>query len=577
MNEEVNWMPAMMEWIRHALRDHPELALFLALTVGQLLGRLRIRSFKLGAVVGCLLAGVLVGQLGIVVPGILGKTFFLLFLFSIGYKTGPQFFKGLGRGAIPQVVLTIFFDLTGLLVAYSVARVFGFDVGTAAGLLSGGLHSSQALGTGTDAIGRLAVGDDVRSALTANVSVAYAVTYMVAIFIAIFVLVRIGPWLMRVDLRAECQKLETELGMKKAEPGVVSAYKEFVMRTYKVPESIHNQTVGVLEDSFLPARVFVERVKNEQGVRDADPNLRLKAGDLIVLSGRTRMLGGSSNPLQLYEVEEPALLDIPAIAVDYVLERKDLLHRTLADIAETVENDVATRGVYIRKISRAGEELPLGANVVLERGDVLTLIGAKRHVDRVAERLGTVQRSSNATDLIPLCLAVGIGGLIGLPALHIAGLNIRIGLSIGVLLASFVIGWLQAVRPVFGRIPEPVIQLLDSLGLTAFVASIGINAGPSFVHGLRSTGLVLLITGVFVCAIPYLLTIVAGRYIFRIHPGILLGICAGSGTSSPALAAVQEKAESRVPVLGYGMSYAISAILYALWGSIIVALVPRTQ
>jgi putative transport protein len=567
-------MTTAMEWLRHALQDHPELALFLAMAAGFYLGRLRIGSFKLGPVVGCLLAGVAVGQLEIVVPGILGKTFFLLFLFSIGYKTGPQFFKGLGRGAIPQITLTLLFDATGLLVTYLVVRALGFDAGTAAGLLSGGLHSSQALGTGTDAIGRLPLADDVRNALIANVTVAYAVTYMVAIFTAIFVLVRLGPWLMRVDLRAECQKLESDLGMKKEEPGVVSAYKQFAMRAYRIPENMHNKTVAELENSFLPERVFVERVKNGQGVQDADDaDLRLNAGDLIVLSGRIRMLGGSSNPLQLYEVEEPALLDIPAIAVDHVLERKDLVHRALADIAQTLEHDVATRGVYIRKIMRAGEEMPLGSNVVLERGDVLTLLGAKRHVDRVAARLGSVKRQSNATDLLPLCLAIGIGGLIGLPALHVAGINIRIGLSIGVLLASFVIGWLQAVRPIFGRIPEPVIQFLDSIGLTAFVASIGINAGPGFVHGLRSTGLLLLAVGVVVCAIPYLLTILAGRYIFHVHSGILLGICAGSGTSSPALAAVQEKAESRVPVLGYGMSYAISAILYALWGSIIVSLV----
>ncbi len=568
-------MTTVMEWLRHALQAHPELALFLAMAAGFYLGRLRIGSFKLGPVVGCLLAGVAVGQLEIVVPGILGKTFFLLFLFSIGYKTGPQFFKGLGRNAIPQIVLTVFFDVIGLLVTYLIVRAVGLDVGTAAGLLSGGLHSSQALGTGTDAIGALAVTDDIRSSLTANVTVAYAVTYMVAIFTAIFVLVRIGPWLMKIDLRAECQKLESELGMKKEDPGVVSAYKQFVMRAYRIPEEMSNKTVTEVEDLFLPERVFIERVKNEQGVQDADPDLKLDSGNLIVLSGRTRMLGGSGNPFQLYEVEEPTLLDIPAIAVDYVLERKDLLHRNLADIAQTLEHDVATRGVHIRKIVRGGEELPLGSNIVLERGDVVTLIGAKRHVDRVAARLGSVQRTSNTTDLLSLCLAVGIGGLIGLPALRVAGINIRIGLSIGVLLASFVIGWLQAVRPIFGRIPEPVIQLLDSFGLTAFVAAIGINAGPGFMHGLRSTGLLLVIAGVIVCAVPYLLTILVGRYIFRVHPGILLGICAGSGTSSPALAAVQEKAESRVPVLGYGMSYAISAILYALWGSIIVALVHK--
>jgi putative transport protein len=518
-------MTTTIEWTRAALRDHSELALFLALAAGYLIGRLRIGSFTLGPVVGCLLAGLTIGQLGIVIPGVLGRTFFLLFLFAVGYKTGPQFFRGLGRNALPQVFLTVLFAVTALVTTYSVARVLGFDAGTAAGLIAG-VHSSEAVGTGSDAIGKLPLDENARRALTTNITIAYAVTYMVGIFTTILVLVRIGPWVMRIDLRVECQKLEDELGMKKDELGVVSAYKQFVMRAYKVPENLNNKSVAELEKSFSPGRVFAERVKNSQGIMDADPNLRLLAGDLIVLSVRPQMLGGSDNPLHPYEVEEPALLDIPAIAIDYILERKDLRHRTLSEIVETLGGEVTTRGVYVRKVLRAGEELPLGSKVVLERGDVLTLIGAKRHVDRVAAQLGSVERASHATDLISLCLAIGIGGLIGLPALHIAGLSIGLGPPVGVLLASLVVGWLHSTKPAFSRASEPVLWLLNTFCLTAFIASIGINAGPSFVHGVRSTGLALLIAGVIIGAVPYLLTILVGRYIFRLHPGILLGICA---------------------------------------------------
>jgi putative transport protein len=568
-------MATAIEWITHALRDHSELALFLALAAGYLIGRIRIRSFKLGPVVGCLLAGVAIGQFGIVVPEVLGKTFFLLYLFSVGYKTGPQFFRGLGRNALPQLALTLLFAVAGLLITYLVARVVGFDAGTAAGLLAGASHSSEAVGTGSDAIGRLAIEDDVRRALTANITIAYAATYMIGVFTGILVLVRVGPWMMRIDLRAECKKLENELGMKSAEVGVVSAYKQFVMRAYKVPDDMHNKTIGELEDLFSPERVFVERVKRAREIMDADPICRLHEGDAVTLSGRAKVLAGSNNPLHLYEIEEPELLDIPAVQVDYILERTDLLHRTLADIVGTLGGEAATRGVYVRKVVRAGEELPLGSKVVLERGDVLTLIGAKRHVERVAALLGPVKRSSNATDLISLCVAIGIGGLIGLPALHFAALKIGLGLPVGVLLASLVVGWLHSARPAFSKVPEPVVWLLDSFGLTAFVTSIGMNAGPGFIDGLRSTGVALLITGVLVSGIPYLLAILAGRYIFRIHPGILLGICAGSGTSSPGLAALKEKAESHVPVLGYGVSYAISAVIFALWGSVIVVLVHK--
>ncbi len=569
-------MTTAIEWIRLVLQSHSELVLFLALAVGYLLGRLRIGSFQLGPVVGCLLAGVVVGQLGITIPTALSSAFFLLFLFSVGYKVGPPFFKGLGRNALPQIVLALIFAVVALLTTYAAALILGLDSGTAAGLLAGSSHSSETMGTANAAIGNLASGDDVRHALVENMTVAFAVTYLIGLFTTIAVLVRMGPWMLKVDLRAECRKLEQELGMETEDPGVVSAYKQFVMRAYKLPEGMQSEVVAEFESAFSPERVFVERVKNKGGIVDAEPDLRLVAGDCIVLSGRQKVLGSSSNPLQLYEIDEPELLDVPAIAVDHVLERKDLQHRTLAEIVAVLEQEAPTRGVFIRKVLRGGEELPLGERVVLERGDVLTLIGARRHVNRAAERLGSVLRASNMTDIAPICLIILIGAIIGLPVLHLGRFSVGLGLPVGVLMAALVMGWLQSRRPVLGRVPDSVLWLLDSLGLTAFVASIGINAGPGFVHGVRTAGLMLLINGIVVCAIPYIITILAGRYLFRLHPGILLGICAGSGTSSPALAALIEKAESRVPVLGYGASYAVSKVLFALWGSIIVILVHKS-
>ncbi|HEY4010406.1 MAG TPA: hypothetical protein VGM11_09670, partial [Acidobacteriaceae bacterium] len=399
--------------------------------------------------------------------------------------------------------------------------------------------------------------------------------YMVALFTGIFVLTQLAPWLMRIDLRAECRKLEAELGMKTEEPGVVSAYKQFVMRAYSIPEGMNNTAVSDLEALFLPERVFVERVRTKQSVLDADPEIRLHTGDHVVLSGRPGVLGGSYNPLRLDEVEEQELLDVPATQFDYILERKDLLYKTFSEILHTLGGEVATRGVYVRKVVRAGEELPIGPKVVMEPGDVLTFIGAKRHLDRIAIQLGTVERVSHATDLVALCLAITLGGLIGLPALRLARIHIGLGLPVGVLLVSLILGWLRSVRPRFGAVPEPVTSLLASLGLSAFVATIGINAGTSFIHGVMTTGLLLFVCGVIVCIMPYVATILIGRYVFKVHPGILLGICAGSCTFSPGLAALQEKADSRVPVLGYGLSYALGAIVYALMGSMIIAMVHK--
>jgi putative transport protein len=241
-------------------------------------------------------------------------------------------------------------------------------------------------------------------------------------------------------------------------------------------------------------------------------------------------------------------------------------------VAETLEGEAPTRGVFVREVSRGGRELPIGTKLVLERGDRLRLVGVKRHVERVAARLGPTAWPSIAADMAVIGLAIAIGGLIGVPALHFGGLDIGLSVPVGILAASLVVGWLHARRPLFGRVPEAALSLLSSIGLSAFLAVVGIGAGPVFVVGVRRAGIPLLIAGVLVCAIPIVLTTLVGRYVFRLHPGIVMGICAGAGTSQSGLAAVQETAQSQVPTLGYGVSYAIGNILLALCGTLIVAI-----
>jgi putative transport protein len=136
-----------------------------------------------------------------------------------------------------------------------------------------------------------------------------------------------------------------------------------------------------------------------------------------------------------------------------------------------------------------------------------------------------------------------------------------------------VCGWLRSMWPrFFGRIPAPTLWVFESIGLAGFVAVVGLNAGPDFVVGLRTSGTSLVIAGLVTVLVPHLVGVVFGRWVFKMHPGVLLGVCAGAGTATPALAAIQEAAKSPVPTLGYGVSYAVGNVLLALWGTVIVAM-----
>src|SRR5947208_10970710 len=143
-----------MDYLTQGLREHQELAIFLTLAIGFFIGRVKIKSFSLGTAVGTLLAGVAIGQLNIQVPAVVKYVFFDLFLFTTGYKVGPQFFHALKKDALPQVALTLVLCVTCLFGAFAAAKLLGYDIGTAAGLLAGAFTEPTVLGTYSDAVAR---------------------------------------------------------------------------------------------------------------------------------------------------------------------------------------------------------------------------------------------------------------------------------------------------------------------------------------------------------------------------------------------------------------------------------------
>ncbi len=558
-----------MAWMQGILQAHPEIAFFLVLGLGYLFGRIALGSFKLGAVTGTLLAGVLVGQLGVSLPNEVKQCFFLLFLFSIGFRTGPQFFRGLKSDGLAHAALAAIVATTGLVVAFIVAKAFGYDAGTAAGLVAGALTESATIGTAMDAIARLDLSTAERAALVNNIPVAFAVTYLVGVIGAAWVLSQLAPRLLRVDLAEECRKFEEQ--MRGGVSAQHSGRREFEFRAYAVdPDSgLVGRSLADLE--ALAPRIFVEQVRRRGDIVASRDVPVLREGDVVAVAGRRTTLvevleaPGSG----LREVDDRELLEVPSDVVDVVVTNKAIEGRTLADLAL----DEASRGVFLRKITRAGTDLGKLADTIVHRGDVLTLVGSAASTTRAIEAIGVADRVTDVTDMMVVATGIVAGALIGLPALHIGGVEIGLSLPVGVLLGGLVCGWLRSVRPsLFGQIPGPTLWIFESIGLAGFVAVVGLNAGPDFVQGLKESGLSLLLAGTLTVSIALLIGVLVGRWIFKMHPGVLLGVCAGACTATPALAAIQEAAKSTVPSMGYGVAYAVGNVMLAIWGTVIVAL-----
>ena len=558
-----------MDYFVKALQEHQELAIFVTLAIGFLIGRIKFGSFSLGTVVGTLLAGVLIGQLDIKVPAIVKNVFFDLFLFTTGYKVGPQFFRGLKKDALPQVAVTVVLCVTCLLTAFLASKLLGYDMGTAAGMLAGAFTESTVIGTAGDAINRLSISAQEKTVLMNNIPVAYAVTYLIGTAFIVWFIPNIGPKLMRVNLKEEGKKLQAKIsGSEEPEAGVFSSYQNFGVRAYRVTnEKLVNKTVAELEAMPNEMRVFISRIRHGGSIIDPEPGTVVHRGDVIAVITRTEHLmerGTEIGP----EVNDKALVDFPVEFLDVVVTKKAWAGKAIKELAEYE----FARGVFVRKLVRAGETMPFSVETRVDRGDVMSLVGAKHDVERAAKELGYADRPTISTDMIFVGLGIFFGGLVGLLTVTIGGLPITLTASGGALIMGLVFGYLRSVRPTFGRIPEPAMWVFDTVGLTTFMAVVGLGAGPSFIAGLQKSGPSLVFVGLIVAVLPHITSILFGRYILKMNPLILLGACSGAGTITAALRAVQEEAQSKLPALGYTVPYAIGNILLTAWGPVIVAL-----
>ncbi|MBK9088180.1 MAG: aspartate-alanine antiporter [Holophagales bacterium] len=557
-----------MTWFLDALRQNPELAIFLTLAIGFLIGRLKIGSFTLGNVVGTLIAGVVVGQIGIDVHPLVKVVFFDLFLFATGYKVGPQFFRGLKKNALTQVSLTVVLCVTSLLTTVVAAKIFKYDVGTAAGLMAGAFTESTVIGTAGDAIGRLDISEAEKTRLRNNIPVAYAVSYLVGTGFVVWFLSNLAPRLLKVNLKEEARKLEAQMGGgKPGTPDETSAYRPWVIRAYRLPDSsLPWRTVEDLEKAVPGHRLFVKRIRRRGEVLVPGPETALAGGDVLAVAARRRTLFELNFPITT-EVEDPDLLDFPLVARDVVVTNKAVAGRTLEELAES-----HGRGVVLMKLIRATEEIPFTGSTTLDRGDLMRIAGSPEDVERAGKALGYIERPSSETDVVFVGLGILLGGFVGLLTVTVGGLPLSLTASGGALVMGLVFGWLRSVRPTFGRIPEPALWVFDTIGLAVFIGVVGLNAGPTFIAGLKETGPSLLLVGFVVAVAPHTAALLFGRYVLKMNPVILLGACSGAGTVTAALRSIQDEADSKLPVLGYTVPYAVGNILLTAWGPVIVML-----
>jgi len=560
-----------VNWIATTLRTYPEIAIFIALAVGYFVGGKSYKGLSLGAVTATLIAGVVIGQLDIPISANVKSVFFLIFLFAVGYGVGPQFVRGIAKDGLPQALFAVVMCLLSLAVAYLAARLAGYDAGYAAGLFAGSQTLSASMGLATDAINRLGLPAEQTHQLLNAIPIAYAVTYIFGTVGSAIILGVLGPRLLGIDLVAECKAYELLMGGTAGPGGEGSAWHQYESRAFKIGEGspIAGKSVAQAEAMFDKERVFIERLRRAGKIEEARAPMMIQSGDILVMAGRRDVL---VNVIEhaAEEVDDAELLSVPIEGVDVYVTSRHASGRTLAELA----HDPAGHGVFLRKITRGatGTIIPILPQTKVHRGDILTITGRVQDTTAAAKALGYADRPGTVADVAFIGMGIALGALVGAFTFKVGSVPLTLSTAGGALIAGLICGWLRSIHPTFGRIPPATVWFMNSLGLNVFIAVVGISAGPGFVAGLQQMGVSLFLWGIFATSIPLILGIYIGKYIFRFHPAILLGCCAGARTTTAALGLICEAGKSQVPSLGYTVTYAVGNTLLTIWGMVIVIL-----
>jgi putative transport protein len=548
----------MAESVLAFLRDQPVIALFLTIGCGCLLAHVRIAGVELGAVAGTLLVSLFLGSQGFRISPAAQAVGFALFIFSVGYQAGPRFIEALKANGWRYLALSVVVCAIGLITALIGGRLLAMPPGGTAGLLSGSLTTTPMLAAAQEAvrsgIATLPAGSDSDQVI-ATIGTTYAITYIVGM-LGIIAAVRLMPRIAGVDLAAAAATIDVG---SRTRPVQIQA------RGYRVTnDELCKQSVAELARRFWDGFSIAHLRRSQQWV-PITPEERLRHGDEIYVVGDATLFQRGIGQLG-EEISVAPDVELAADARQVVVTQGSAVSQPLGNL-----NLARGHGILVTGLRRDALSLPLSPEVVLQRGDVLTVVGSNRALAALPALVGPLEAEAMETDMTAFAFGIALGTAIGLLAITVAGTPIGLGTAGGLLASGVLVGWLNNLRPHTGKFPEAARWILMEFGLLIFICGVGLQSGSQVVETLREAGPWLIVAALVVVSTPVLGGYLFGRYVLKLPPVLLMGALTGAMTSGPALSLLIAEAKSSAPALGYTGTYAFSSIFMTIIGTLIMA------
>ncbi|HUE97914.1 MAG TPA: aspartate:alanine exchanger family transporter [Anaerolineales bacterium] len=527
--------------------------LFAILTLGAWLGHWSWRGISLGTA-GVLFAALVFGHFGLGVPKAVMDLGLLLFVYSVGLSAGPSFFRTFRKRGMQFVVLALVVAGTGAVVTVLLAYLLHLPLALATGLYAGSLTCTPALAAATDMFGR------VLPEAAPLASVGYGITYPFSM-IGIVLLIQFLPRLLKRSVKTEEKLWLAEKDMET--PGLQA-------RQFRVTNAnINGRTVAELNPRRL-AKVNISRIKHGENVSAAMPESPIHTGDLVMAVGpeeeldKLRILLGE-------ETNERMDVNAGVLSVDVEVMDESLTGKTLAQMRVWEQFTLV-----ITRIRRQGLEIVPHANVALERGDGIRVVGEKRAVEAFVRRAQGSPRKAMETSMVPYLIGLLAGVLIGLVPVPMGqGITLKLGMAGGVFITSLLIGHFGKFGPFQLYVPPAAKNLTRELGLMLFLAGAGTNAGAHLVEVLQDQGWILLLAGAAVTTLSALAGLVVMMKVYRLGLLSAMGALTAAMTNPPALAAASSQTETDLPALYYASTYPVALIFKILLAQALVEILRR--
>ena len=513
------------------------------LVIGIFIGKLKINSVAMSSSGGVLLAALLFGHFGFKLPPGLSTFGFAFFIYAVGFSAGPRFFQSFRANGLKFVLIAVFVVIIACGVAISMSMLFHLPLIMLPGILGGALTSTATLAAAYEIV------------QDPSIPVAYGVTYPFGL-LGLLLFIQFFTRGLDIDLRSEAEQAKPTDDEGEDEDVVLQK------RVYQVLNpGVVERTLKELNLRDLAGAIIV-RIKRDHSIFRANAESKLHLNDHVLAEGPL----GNLLELEEYlgrEIVDNDLVEREKTAATVIVTNKKAVGKSVKELQLP-----SKYGVIFTHFRRGPVEMTITPDVVLERGDVLTLTGDKAQLKKAISKLGRGEEKKHETDIFMFCLGLLAGVVVGTVKLPL--INTSIGMAAGLLMSGIFVGYFRHYGYYSGRMPRAARYILQELGMLFFLATVGVQAGQGLAEQLAKSGVALFVTGASVTLITLVCTLFFCRFVMKFDWNTSFGATTGGVTSTVALKMITDKAESQYALLGYAGVYAISNILLTLIGQVLV-------